>query len=152
MTIPEACQLIFQAAVLGRGGEIFALDMGEPVLISYLAEQMIRLAGKEPGRDIAIVYTGLREGEKLFEELFYEQEFYDSTAHEKIFLARQREVSVAELAQQFARIAAAVRRFDEPVLKDSLDRLVPEFAALAVEASQFALKRIDQVVPKVRLR
>ena len=152
MTIPEACQLIFQAAVLGRGGEIFALDMGEPVLISYLAEQMIRLAGKEPGRDIAIVYTGLREGEKLFEELFYEQEFYDSTAHEKIFLARQREVSVAELAQQFARIAAAVRRFDEPVLKDSLDRLVPEFAALAVEAGQFALKRIDQVVPKVRLR
>jgi FlaA1/EpsC-like NDP-sugar epimerase len=142
MTIPEACQLIFQAAVLGRGGEIFALDMGEPVLISYLAEQMIRLAGKEPGRDIAIVYTGLREGEKLFEELFYEQESYDSTAHEKIFLARQREVSVPELAQQFARIGAAVRRFDEATLKECLDNLVPEFAQLAADAKTSVLKRV----------
>ncbi len=142
MTIPEACQLIFQAAVLGRGGEILALDMGEPVLISYLAEQMIRLAGKEPGREIAIVYTGLREGEKLFEELFYEQESYDSTAHEKIFLARQREVSVPELAQLFARIGAAVRRFDEVTLKECLDKLVPEFAPLAAEVKTSALKRV----------
>ena len=78
MTIPEACQLILQAGVLGHGGEIFALDMGEPVKISYLAEQMVRLANKTPGRDIAIVYTGLRPGEKLFEELFHAQESYQS--------------------------------------------------------------------------
>lgn len=135
MTIPEACQLIFQAAVLGKGGEILALDMGEPVRIRYLAEQMIRLAGKEPARDIAIVYTGLREGEKLFEELFYEQENYDATAHEKIFLAKQREVNVSELAQLFARMGAAVRRFDEPVLTELLDQLVPE---LALTKSSFA--------------
>ena len=76
MTIPEACQLILQAAVLGQGGEIFALDMGEPVRISYLAEQMIRLAGKQPEADIAIIYTGLRPGEKLFEELFHPHENY----------------------------------------------------------------------------
>jgi FlaA1/EpsC-like NDP-sugar epimerase len=74
MTIPEACQLIMQAAVIGQGGEIFVLDMGEPVKIRYLAEQMIRLAGREPGRDVAIEYTGLRPGEKLFEELFYRQD------------------------------------------------------------------------------
>jgi FlaA1/EpsC-like NDP-sugar epimerase len=140
MTIPEACQLIFQAAVLGKGGEIFALDMGEPVLIRYLAEQMIRLAGKEPGREIAIVYTGLREGEKLFEELFYAQEMYDTTAHEKIFLAKQKEVSVPELAQQFARMSAAVKRFDETVLRDCLDILVPEFAAAALGAQSISAK------------
>jgi FlaA1/EpsC-like NDP-sugar epimerase len=111
MTIPEACQLIFQAAVLGRGGEIFALDMGEPVLIRYLAEQMIRLAGHEPDRDISIVYTGLREGEKLFEELFYAQEQYDSTAHEKVFLARQSEVDIQQLSASFARMQTAVRKY-----------------------------------------
>ncbi len=85
MTIPEACQLILQAASLGKGGEIFALDMGDPVKIRDLAEQMIRLAGKRPGGDIAIVYTGLRAGEKLFEELFHPLENYASTAHAKIF-------------------------------------------------------------------
>jgi FlaA1/EpsC-like NDP-sugar epimerase len=74
MTIPEACQLIMQAAVIGQGGETFVLDMGEPVKIRYLAEQMIRLAGREPGRDIQIAFTGLRPGEKLYEELFYAAE------------------------------------------------------------------------------
>ena len=128
MTIPEACQLIFQAAVLGRGGEIFALDMGEPVLIRYLAEQMIRLTGKEPGRDIPIVYTGLREGEKLFEELFHEQEHYDATAHEKIFLARHRDLTPQQATQILARMIAAVRRFDEPALVTLLAELVPEFS------------------------
>jgi FlaA1/EpsC-like NDP-sugar epimerase len=132
MTIPEACQLIFQASVLGRGGEIFALDMGEPVLIRYLAEQMIRLAGKEPGRDINIVYTGLREGEKLFEELFYAQENYDSTAHDKIFLAKGRDVFEAsrDSASVFARMALATRQFDEMTLRQCLNDLVPELAQM----------------------
>jgi FlaA1/EpsC-like NDP-sugar epimerase len=88
MTIPEACQLIMQAAVIGDGGETFVLDMGEPVRISYLAEQMIRLAGREPGRDVKIEYTGLRPGEKLFEELFYDFEALSATGHPKIRVAR----------------------------------------------------------------
>lgn len=88
MTIPEACQLIMQAAVIGQGGETFVLDMGEPVKIRYLAEQMIRLAGREPGRDIPIVYTGLRPGEKLYEELFYDSEAYAPTPHAKIRVTR----------------------------------------------------------------
>jgi len=89
MTIPEACQLIMQAAVIGAGGETFVLDMGEPVKIRYLAEQMIRLSGREPGRDIQIQFTGLRPGEKLYEELFYDSEAYAPTPHAKIHVARQ---------------------------------------------------------------
>jgi FlaA1/EpsC-like NDP-sugar epimerase len=84
MTIAEASQLIMQAAVMGNGGEIFLLDMGSPIRISYLAEQMIRLSGKTPGKDIEIRYTGLRPGEKLVEELFYPEEKLTKTDHEKI--------------------------------------------------------------------
>jgi FlaA1/EpsC-like NDP-sugar epimerase len=142
MTIPEACQLIFQASVLGRGGEIFALDMGEPVLIRYLAEQMIRLAGKEPGRDINIVYTGLREGEKLFEELFYAQENYDSTAHDKIFLAKSRDVFAAtrDSAPIFAKMSLAARQFDEITLRQCLNELVPE---LAQDQSELHMRKAE---------
>jgi FlaA1/EpsC-like NDP-sugar epimerase len=127
MTISEACQLILQAAVLGRGGEIFALDMGEPIKIQYLAEQMIRLADKVPGRDIAIVYTGLRPGEKLFEELFHAQEHYQATAHAKIFLAQSRSVSWELLQAQLRQAEQAVRAYDEEALRRCLASLLPEF-------------------------
>ena len=129
MTITEACQLIMQAAVLGKGGEIFALDMGEPVKIRYLAEQMIRLAHKAPGRDIPIVFTGLRPGEKLFEELFHEHEAYQDTAHAKIFLAGSRRVAWAELEGALKRATSAVRTCDEAELDRVLKQLVPEFAS-----------------------
>ena len=95
MTIPEACQLIMQAAVIGQGGETLVLDMGEPIKIRYLAEQMIRLSGREPGRDIPIVFTGLRPGEKLYEELFYDAEEYGPTPHPKIRVARRARVGDA---------------------------------------------------------
>lgn len=88
MTIPEAAQLIIQAGALAQGGEIFVLDMGEPVRITDLAETMIRLSGYEPGRDIEIVFTGVRPGEKLHEELFTEGERKEATRHERIFVAR----------------------------------------------------------------
>lgn len=84
MTIPEACRLILQAGSFGEGGEIFVLDMGEPIKIQYLAERLIQFEGKEIGRDIEIIYTGLRPGEKLFEELFYAHEVLAPTIHEKI--------------------------------------------------------------------
>src|SRR5207253_621790 len=92
MTIPEASQLILQASVIGRGGEIYVLDMGEPIKISYLAEQLIRLSGRRPGEEIEIVYTGLRPGEKLFEELFHDSEKFGRTSHPKILLANCRRV------------------------------------------------------------
>ena len=128
MTIPEACQLILQAGVLGFGGEIFVLDMGEPVKISYLAEQMIRLANKIPGRDISVVYTGLRPGEKLFEELFHPQESYQSTRHAKIFLSSPRSMSWELLGAQLRQAAQAVRDYDEDALHRVLASLLPEFA------------------------
>lgn len=87
MTIPEACQLILQSFSIGESGNIFVLDMGEPVLIKSLAEQMIKLYGKKPGQDINIVYTGLRPGEKLYEELFYTKEKLKKTPYEKLLLS-----------------------------------------------------------------
>jgi FlaA1/EpsC-like NDP-sugar epimerase len=127
MTIPEACQLILQAAAMGRGGETYALDMGEPVRIRDLAEQMIRLAGKLPGRDVAIVYTGLRPGEKLFEELFHPLENYTGTAHPKIFQAAQRDFSSALLLAQIERAAQATAQFDEDALQDCVAALLPGY-------------------------
>lgn len=128
MTISEASQLIMQAGVLGSGGEIFVLDMGEPIKITYLAQHLIRLAGKEPGRDIQIVYTGLRPGEKLFEELFHELEPYEQTAHEKIFLAHPREANWDDLRDALRSTELAVRRYDTKSLQKIMLRLVPEMA------------------------
>ena len=128
MTISEASQLIMQAAVLGDGGEIYVLDMGEPVNITYLAEHLIRLAGKEPGRDIEIIYTGLRPGEKLFEQLFHELEPYEQTTHEKILLAHPREADWDELRAELRSSEAAVQRYDTNSIKSALVRLVPELA------------------------
>ncbi len=126
MTIPEASQLIMQAAVLGEGSEIFVLDMGEPVKITYLAEQLIRLAGKEPGKDIHIIYTGLRPGEKLFEELFHEHEPYQKTSHEKIYLARHRKTAWPALQAAMRESELAVKRYDTKSLYGTLVTLVPE--------------------------
>ena len=130
MTIAEAGQLIMQAAVLGEGGEVFVLDMGEPVRISYLAEQLIRLAGKEPGRDIDIVYTGLRPGEKLFEELFHAEESYANTGHEKILLARNGMARADDLDSVLKRAERAVQRYDSDELREILAQLVPEMGRM----------------------
>lgn len=90
MTIPEACGLVLEAGTLGKGGEILMFDMGKPVKIADLAYNMIRLSGMEPGKDIQIVFTGLRPGEKLFEELLYDSEKGNATHHPKIFIGRQK--------------------------------------------------------------
>ena len=100
MTISEASQLILQAVSMGEGGEIFVLDMGEPVKIQYLAEQMILLSGRELNNDIAISYCGLRPGEKLYEELFYLNEQQSSTSHEKIFLAKHSHINAEKCVEQ----------------------------------------------------
>ena len=102
------------------------LEMGEPVRIQYLAEQMIRLSGKQPGMDIAIVHTGLRPGEKLFEELFHEQEKLEHTGHEKILLARHREVDWQQLMASLNSMEDACKVFDTALLLELLTALVPE--------------------------
>ena len=129
MMIPEACQLILQAMVNGHGGEIFVLDMGEPVKISYLAEQMIKLAGREPGEDIAIEYTGLRPGEKLFEELFHESEQLVPTAHDKLLKAQFRRFDWQELVETFHLLDKACTTHQEEELYVLLKSLVPEFVS-----------------------
>ncbi len=135
MTIPEACQLILQAAVLGQGGEIFALDMGEPVRIRDLAAQMIRLSGARPEQDIAIVYTGLRPGEKLFEELFHPQEHYSDTGHPKIFLAQPRTPAWSLFTAQLRLCEAAVHACDELQLRRMLEQMLPEFSSISRAAA-----------------
>ena len=141
MTIPEACQLILQAATLGQGGEIFALDMGEPIQIRYLAEQMIRLAGKLPGQDIQIVYTGLREGEKLFEELFHDAENLMDTSHGSIRLARARNLDRLKILAAIEELVAATaeKRPARPVIFFSLEMPRMELAARAMAY----LKQVD---------
>jgi FlaA1/EpsC-like NDP-sugar epimerase len=126
MTIPEACQLIMQAGVLGQGGEIFVLDMGQPIRIRYLAEQMIRLSGRDPD-EIPIEYIGLRPGEKLYEELFYLDEGLAPTAHQRIRVARHRDIDPKRLAQQLEQLERDVRDYDTDGLAAGLARLIPEW-------------------------
>ena len=126
MTIPEACQLILQASILGVGGEIFVLDMGEPIKITYLAEQLIKLSGKKLNEDISIVYTGLREGEKLYEELFHEKESLQPTAYGKIFRAEAREFSWNMVMECLAALQEACTHHHPLEVEAILSLLVPE--------------------------
>ncbi|UHQ18911.1 polysaccharide biosynthesis protein [Lysobacter sp. KIS68-7] len=128
MTIPEACQLILQASAIGSHEAVYTLDMGEPVAIRLLAEQMIRLAGKQPGRDIAIVYSGLRPGEKLHETLFHADERYRPTVHPKILQAEARAVSAETTHSAVDSLREATARYDLVALGELLREAVPEFA------------------------
>ena len=141
MMIPEACQLILQAGVIGEGGEIFVLDMGQPIKIRYLAEQMIRLSGQLPDRDIEIRYTGLRPGEKLDEELFHHDESMAETCHPKILLARHARLDSAELDRLLGELQVASDAYDEPRLHELLAQLVPSTPATT-----------DNVVPLTQTR
>ncbi len=127
MTIPEAAQLVLQAGSMGAGGEIFLLDMGEPVKILDLAKELIRLSGKEPYRDIDIEFTGLRPGEKLYEELLLAGEGVKPTAHEKICVAAAVHEDAATLEEQLEQLFAAARRLDLVAVLDWLQRIVPEY-------------------------
>lgn len=127
MTIPEACQLIMKAETVGEGGEIFVLDMGQPIKIAYLAEQMILLSGKQPHQDIKISYIGLRPGEKLHEELFYNEESLIATGYEKLLLAKAVEPSGAIVLTAFDAIIAACESDDNEQILGRLQQLVPEF-------------------------
>ena len=132
MTIPEAVQLVLQAAVLGQGGEVFVLDMGEPVKIMDLARDLIALSGLEVGRDIDVVCTGLRPGEKLFEELFVLAEEYMRTRHEKIFIASNASSAVpVGLDASLAALEAGAGREDTAAILGALQALIPEFQPAA---------------------
>ncbi len=127
MTIPEAVQLVLQASVLGHGGEVFMLDMGEPLKVLDLARDMIRLSGLEPNRDIQIQFTGCRPGEKLVEELFIEGETYQRTQHAKVFVMPGANVSHEALDAGLMDLTAAMKLANDAELIQTLKRLVPQF-------------------------
>lgn len=126
MTIPEASQLVMQAGALGKGGEIFILDMGEPVKILDLAEDMIRLSGLEPYEDIDIVFTGIREGEKLFEELEITGENLLKTKHPKIFIGKIAAYGDDEVKAILDEFEASVERHSEAEIRALINRFLPE--------------------------
>ena len=132
MTIPEAAQLVLQASVLAEGGDVLLLDMGEPVRIKALAEQMVRLSGltlkgpRNPDGDIEIVCTGLRPGEKLFEELLIDGES-EATDHPLIFRAQERALEPEYLWLQLDALEIAIRNHDDKAALEILFSLVPEW-------------------------
>lgn len=127
MTIPEACQLVLQAGTMGSGGEVYVFDMGKPVKIMDLAERMIRLSGLEPGKDIEIQITGLRPGEKLFEELLNDDATTITTHHEKIMIAKDIVRDLDDVSNIVIEIAAAAEQQNQTVAVAKLKQLVPEF-------------------------
>jgi len=127
MTIPEAVQLVLEAGVMGQGGEIYVFDMGQPVSIADLAEKMIRLAGLEPGKDINIVYTGLRPGEKLYEELLNDTEYTLPTHHEKINIARVRKGNYIDVCLAIDKLMHLTTACDGSDIVRQMKKIVPEF-------------------------
>ncbi|WP_456480951.1 polysaccharide biosynthesis protein, partial [Oceanithermus sp.] len=131
MTIPEAAQLVLQAGGLGDNGAVYVLDMGEPVRIADLARDLIQLSGLEPGVDIEIVFTGIRPGEKLFEELLTAEEGTEASKHQQIFIAR---TSLADLDQRLellSELFAAARSRDPKRIRAAFKRLVPTYTEVA---------------------
>ena len=127
MTIPEAVQLVLEAGTMGQGGEIFIFDMGKPVKINDLAINMIKLAGLVPNKDINIVYTGLRPGEKLYEELLDDKEKTIPTHHEKIKIAKIRSCSHAQILADIQELITICEQGDHSRLVKKMKEIVPEF-------------------------
>jgi FlaA1/EpsC-like NDP-sugar epimerase len=126
MTIPEACQLVIQAGAMGRGGEIFVLDMGTPMRIVDLARDLIRLSGFEPDVDIRIEYTGVRPGEKLFEELGFDAEKMDKTRHDKIFVGRLSPCDYQKVEQDLVMLSRFTACQSSEEVRAALQQVVPE--------------------------
>ncbi|MGZ5242875.1 MAG: polysaccharide biosynthesis protein [Bacteroidia bacterium] len=127
MTIPEACQLILEAGMMGKGGEIFVFDMGEPVKIVDLAKKMIVLSGLRPGKDIQIIYTGLRPGEKIKEELLNSKEKTLPTHHEKIMIGKVREYPFPVVAKEIQELVNMLGTEPDKSMVAKIKTIVPEF-------------------------
>jgi len=127
MTIPEACRLVMEAATMSEGKDIYVFDMGEPVKIDHLARRMIELAGFEPDRDIQIVYSGLRPGEKLYEEVLSDKEHTDPTTHDRIRIARVRQYEYADALSSVEELEKLARAVSIPDMVKMMKQIVPEF-------------------------
>lgn len=127
MTISEAVSLVLQACCYAQEGEVFVLDMGEPVHIDALARNMIRLSGFEPDVDIPIVYTGLRPGEKLYEELLMKTEELDKTDNDMIFIERDKKLTRAEVDHKLDLVREAINTESQSAVLDVIRKTVPTF-------------------------
>ncbi|GHT53441.1 capsular polysaccharide biosynthesis protein [Bacteroidia bacterium] len=133
MTIPEACSLVLEAGNFGNGGEIFIFDMGEPVKIKDMAEEMIRLSGLKPYEDIDIVFTGLRPGEKLYEELLYDREIHKPTHNKKIMIGNVREQDLNEVSSLLNQLIETSYTCDKMEIVKIMKQIVPEFVSINSE-------------------
>lgn len=134
MTIPEACRLVLEASVMGNGGDIFVFDMGKPVKIIDLARKMIRLAGYTPGKDMEIKFTGLRPGEKMYEELFKESEELLATHHPLIMKARKTTISSEWLSKELEELIDAAQQHKQQRIRQQIKGLLPEYQEHVLEA------------------
>jgi FlaA1/EpsC-like NDP-sugar epimerase len=138
MIIPEAVQLVLEAGSMAKGGEIFVLDMGQPVKIADLARDLIRLSGLEPGVDIEIKYTGLRPGEKLYEELLMAEEGLSATGHEKIHIGKPMDIDMNELKRDLEKLRFKITGPTSELIEYVKD-LVPTYKAMNEEMSEVAV-------------
>ncbi len=127
MTIPEACQLVLEAGAMGKGGEIFIFDMGQSVKIIDLANKMIKLSGLVLDKDISIIYTGLRPGEKLYEELLADHENTIPTHHKQIMVAKVKEYDFDKIGNSINELVALFDKQDNKLIVGKMKLLVPEF-------------------------
>ena len=127
MTIPEAVSLVLEAGAMAKGGEIFVLDMGAPVKITTLAENLIRMYGKVPYKEVPIIFTGLRPGEKLFEELLMDEEGLKSTANKKIFIGNQISIDADDMLKKLGILHEYAEANDAEKTVEMLSELVPTF-------------------------
>lgn len=141
MTIPEACQLVLEAGAMGKGGEIFIFDMGKPVKILDLAKRMIRLSGS---KNIKIEFTGLRNGEKLYEELLNHAEYTKPTHHEKIMIANVREYEYDEISRMIDSLIKVSYEYDDMRTVRKMKEIVPEFQSI-----NSPFEAVDRVLEKV---
>lgn len=142
MTIPEACQLVIEAGVMGQGSEIFVFDMGQPVKIADLARKIIKLAGKEPDVDIKVIYTGLRPGEKLYEELLNNSENVMPTYHDKIMIAKVAEYDYNMVKDKVDKLIGSARQHYTLETVGLMQDLVPEFTS---NNSAYAAARFNKM-------
>ncbi len=140
MTIPEACQLVLEAGAMGKGGEIFIFDMGQSIRIVDLARKMVMLSGLTLGKDIQIIFTGLRPGEKIFEELLADKETTLPTHHDKILIAKVREYDHQEIAEKIISLTEMFGTQDNEAIVRKIKEIVPEYVSANSEYERLDVK------------
>ena len=127
MLTSEACSLVMQAGAMGQGGEVFVLDMGKPIKIWDIAKDMIKLSGFEPDKDIAIVFTGIRPGEKLFEEILTAEEGTVATQNQKIFVAKLSDIKPEALEKKLQNIKNLINQKEKKKIIIALKDIIPHY-------------------------